>query len=63
MECGVTRRMSFYTQRVCGAHLDLAEGQFEYDHMGKQPNACALLDSYTEVAGRVGPIHKTLWGH
>lgn len=67
MECGVTLRMSFYTQMVCGAHLYLTEEQFEYDIWVKQPNACALLDSasmvtlvYTEIAGRVGPIHKTL---
>ena len=67
MDCGTARRSSFYVQRACATHLDLAFGQFECEVWVNHLPARALLDSssmvtllHARVLGRLGPVTKTL---
>ena len=67
MECEVARRSSFYVQRACATHLDLASGRFECEVWVNHLPARALLDSgsmvtlvHARVLGRIGPVYKTL---
>lgn len=66
MEFESGRRTTFYVQRACATHLNLAAGQFECEVKVNNLPAKALLDSGTcqgDQETQLGRLNLSITGH